>query len=324
MIFASIACLVSLAAPPLQGTPTLLSRAFTKGEKGKYEFHSAITFESRGGNLDTWIPQDQDVVYQYSYEVTDMKADGICVMRYKRPTLTEIEGETVDSKPKPRVYKVNYDLELNVSPTNEVLSVKDLTPKKPPTKPPKANLLALFKAGGKGRQDIIGDFVNEVRRLALFAGGSLDSSLDFNPKLPYDEVKVGDTWKRTVGYSPQKQSGSNKMAVQRMDYTYTYVGPVEVNGKKFQRVSAAISLKTDLAEFIHQTFDVKSSDTGLKAIPLNFNAKIDFDLDPKTFRTLKANGTSEGGFSIMLIDSPDKAVQEERFKGSVKLKELPN
>ncbi len=324
MILSAIACFAT-AVSGLQAKPVMLERVFTKGEKGKCEVHSYLSVESRQLGLETWIPDDLELLYTYNYEIKEMKADGICVMRYQRPTMTEIHGETADSGPRSIVEKVNFNLELDVSPANEVLKVKDLNPpkkddKKPPTRD---KFLAAMKAGGKVRQDtlsqFLGQFVGEIYRLALFAG-SLDSSLDFNPKLPFDEVKVGETWKRTVGYSPQKSRGTDKMAVQRMDYTYTYKGQMDVNGKKIERVTADVELKTDLAEFIHQTFNVKSSETGLKEVPLTFKSHIDFDLDPKTFRTIKAYGDSEGGFRIIVTQMPNQAVQEERLRGRVTMK----
>ncbi|MBX3118923.1 MAG: hypothetical protein KF784_07635 [Fimbriimonadaceae bacterium] len=325
MITAALACLV-IGMPAQQAEPIQLGRVYTKGEKAKYEVHSKLTTESRQVGLDTWIPDDLDLIYQYSYEVVEMKADGICVMRYLRPTMTQIKGATADAPAKKTTEKVDYNLELTVSPSNELLNVKDLTPKKDPKKPPTVNFIAAMRAGGKERQDVLGGFLNqfvgEIYRLAMFAG-SLDSSLDFNPKMPYDETKVGETWKRTVGYSPQKQQGSEKMAVQRMDYTYTYKGIVDVSGQKYQRITADILLKSDLAEFIHQSFNVKSSVTGLKEIPLNFKASVDFDLDPKTFKTIRANGTSSGGFSIFITDLQNEALQEERFQSRISMKIVP-
>jgi hypothetical protein len=77
-----------------------------------------------------------------------------------------------------------------------------------------------------------------------------------------------------------------------------------------------------LAEFIHQMFDVKPEITGLKEIPLNFKGHIEFDLDPKTMKTLRAVGTSQGGFKIVARQRPNEPVQEENIKGRTILKLL--
>jgi hypothetical protein len=144
--------------------------------------------------------------------------------------------------------------------------------------------------------------------------GSLDGSLDFAPKLPLDDVKPGDTWKKTVGYSPQNLKGKNKDAVQRLDYTYTYVGVVDSNGQKVYRVTADLDTSSNLAKFFFEATGLTSEDTLIKAIPLNLKAHIDFDLDMKTGETLHAESQATGGFSVQTTDS-EQALHEERFKG---------
>jgi hypothetical protein len=138
--------------------------------------------------------------------------------------------------------------------------------------------------------------------------------MDFAPPLPVEEVEVGDTWKKTVGFTPQTLKGKGgQMAVQRLDFTYTYKGLVESNGKRVHRIIGDLTVKSDLAEFIHQTFNVKSNVTGLKEIPLNMTSKVEFDLDPKTFQTIRAEANSVGGFSVIATGNTG-AVQEEKFK----------
>lgn len=307
-----------IAIASLQAKPVQLSRVFVKGEKAQYQVHSTLNAEQRQIGLDTWIPSDLDLIYKFNYEVTAMKADGICVMRYLRPTMTEVEGETVDSQPKTKTTKVNYDLTLTVSPINEILDIHDNAKKKDPPKKP---LLALAPNGLSTSQNPLENFTGEIYRLALFIGG-LDSSMDFSPPLPFDEVSVGDKWKKTVGFSPQKLQGKgDKLAVQRLDFEYTYKGPVTVNGKPYLRIEAALATKVDLAEYLHQVFKVKSDVTGLKEVPMNLTTKVEYDLDPKTHRTVRAEGKSEGGFRI-ISTSFNEAVQEERFKARTTLTRL--
>ncbi len=328
MMIAGIAASV-LALSGAAQEPVKLNRVFAKGEKAQYEVKSGISSEQRVIGLETWMPEDFDIQYVFSYEVTEMKADGICVMRYKRPTITEIEGETVDAPPKKKVQKVDWDLSLTVSPINELLEVTDLSKKKPDPKKPggggslSRELLPLRAAKDPSQLGpLVGPFISEVHRLALFVG-SLDSCLDFSPKLPLDEVKPGDTWKRTVGYSPQKMQGKDaKMAVQRLDYTYTYKGLVDAGGAKVHRITADLALSTDLATFVHQIYDVKPDQTGLKEIPLSLKAAIEFDLDARTHRTIRARASSSGGFKIVATFRPDQPMVEERFKGETRMRQL--
>jgi len=332
MIFSTLALIPAMLSA--QAQPIKLSRVFTKGEKLQYDLKSTVNSESRGLGLQTWIPEDLDIVYKFSVEVLELKTDGIADLKYLRPTITEIEGETVDSPPKPKVEKLNQELLLTVSPANEILKIKDNTkkepekkgPAKPPAKKPPLLLTSLLEPRAPKRQDalgmLLGQFVGEIYRLSLFLG-PLDSSMDLAPRLPFDDVKKGDTWKRTVGYSPQKLKGKgDKLAVQRLDYTYTYEGIVSSQNKMVHRITADLEVKTDLAEFVHQTYGVKSDVTGLKEIPLNFKGRIEFDLDQKTMKTLRAVGTSQGGFKVVATQYPNDPIQEENFKGRTILKLL--
>lgn len=326
MILTAVAAL-SLVSPVLD-TPVKLNRTFVKGEKVTYDVKSTINSESRGLGLETWMPEDLDLQYAFTIQVLEMKADGIVDLKYLRPTMTEIKGETAARPPLKKVEKMNLDMLLTVSPVNEILKVKDLTKKDTPNTPAKpkppakwfAGALAPNPGGQNPLSGLIGGFVGEIYRLSLFLG-PLDSSLDFSPKLPFDEVSVGDTWKKTAGYSPQKLQGKgNQVAVQRLDYLYTYRGIVASQGKQVHRITADIELKTDLAEFVHQTYDVKADVTGLKEIPLEFKGKIEFDLDLKSHRTTRAFGTSEGSFRVLLVQLPNQPVQEEKFRGRTIMK----
>jgi hypothetical protein len=206
---------------------------------------------------------------------------------------------------------------LTLSPINDIIDVRDLA-KKPPAK---AGWTLSAARTRPQLQAILGEFMGEVYRLALFTG-SFDSALDFSPRLPLDPVMAGDTWKQTVGYQPQKLRGTDKQAVQRLDYTLTYKGKVNLNGKIFERVEATMNLDTDLADFIHQTFKVDSERTGLEKVPLKLQGKILFDLDPRTGRTVQANAETTGSFSIFAKDEPE-AIIDEQLKGRTLLKLLP-
>lgn len=282
----------------------MLSRKFVKGEKLTYDVRSHLQTEIRVPGVNTFIPSDLNLDYSFTTEVTEMKADGIAVVRYRRPTMKVVEGETFDEPPKTYNEKVNYDMILTVSPINEIMEMKDFaTASKGKWVMPVAG--GALQGGG-------GDFMGEVQRLALFAG-SFDNALDFTPKLPFSEVNPGDTWKRTVGYQPQKLKGTEKTVVQRLDYNYTYKGKVTVNGKPFERVEATLKLDTDFAAFYNQYLP----DDGIQIakLPVKLDAKIEYDLDPKKGHVVAARAESLGSTFVSFSDFPGRRLYEQRLKG---------
>ena len=308
--------IASVLSPQTKDAPVSLGRVFVKNEKLAYEIRSSLHSEHKMRGLETWIPEDLDLNYDFTTVVDDMKSDGIAVLHYQRPVMHEIEGETFTSPPKDNVINTNINFRLTVSPINEILEMKDLNEKA--TKPTKKGGNLMTEAAvARRRQEIGGvlsQFVSEMYRLSLFAG-SFDSALDFAPKTPIDDVKVGDSWKRTVGYQPQKLKGKgDKQAVQRLDYTFTYKGIVESGGKKVFRVEGTLDLKTDLGDFVNQLVGMKPEDTGLKKVPLTMKSTIEFDLDLKTKNTILAEATTVSGFSVFSTDYPDDAVQEDKIK----------
>jgi hypothetical protein len=313
MILTVLAAFVAGASQPAPA-PVTLARKFGQGEKLAYAVTASIHAETRAGNLDTWIPDNVDLSYGFTTVVKKLKADGIAEILYNRPTFTEVQDEDFDSGPKKTVDKINMQALLTLSPINQILEAKDLSKTK--ASDDSTRWLAHAVRGAKQR-GLAGNFIGELHRLALFVGG-FDSALDFNPKLPLDPVSVGDTWKQTVSYQPQKLKGDKegKQEVQRLDYTFTYKGLMNSEGKQVQRVQAQLNLDTDLAAFFNQLVKMKADESGLKKIPMTLKATIDFDLDPKTFRTIRATASSTGGFSIWLTEEPDRALVEEKFRGN--------
>jgi hypothetical protein len=310
-ILAATAILSSQAAPaaPVKAAPVLLNRVMKKGDKFVYDIKSDLVIEEREYGLETFLPSGQGFEYRFTMDVLEEKVDGIVTAMYTRPTMTEIFAETHQRSEVRRVEKTNWKIKLDVSPLNELLKFEDMTPK-PPAK--KNDLRFLASTGTTTQQNL--PYVDELYRLALFVG-SLDSSLDFNPKLPFEEVQVGEEWKKTVSYQPQKVKGSNKQAVQRLDYVYTYKGVRAQNGKNYYHVQATLKLDTDAGEFINQSLGMKPSESGLKALRLKFNAVIDFNLDMKTCTTVSATAKSEGSYKLEVTTIKDEAQQEGVMRG---------
>jgi hypothetical protein len=296
-----------LAAAAIQSGTVDLGRVFVKNEKLAYQVRAHVTAESRHLHLDTFLPQDLDVNYNFTATVSGMHADGIAVMHYLRPTMTVIVGETAFAPASTQVEKIGLDYTLSVSPLNEVLEEKDLS-----------NRGLLWRGRGDGQQgSMIEPFIMDIHRLALFVGG-VEDSLDFAPKLPLNPVKVGDTWKKTVGFQPQKLKGSDgQTAVQRLDFTYTYLGPMaDDSGKTVLRVEGKLDFATDLADFTKQ---LGGGDQTIGKAPLHLSATVDFDLDPKTHDTLHAEADSTGGYEIFLSSDLENPQEEERFKARTTL-----
>lgn len=301
---------------PAQKAVTL-SRVFAAKEKYAYDIKSHITLENRARDLETFIPIDYDLNYSFTAEVQQMKTDGIAVIRYSRPTMTEIEGTPETMRPEVKTRKVNFNYILTVSPINEILDRAEA----PATTPPPKKPAHLFTGSPTKRQDganEVQQFVNELYRLALF-NGPVESSLDFAPKFPFWDVAPGDTWKRTAGYQPQALKGQKSQAVQRLDYTYTYRGLTTSNGKPCQRVTASLNLNTDLAPWARQYMTPNPNQPQISKMPMNLKATIEFDLDPKTFNTIAARAYSQGGFKVYLSDAPGGAYFESKLKGTTTL-----
>lgn len=282
-----------------------VARVFPPGERLEYVVESRVQAERKWIGLKTFIPEDYGFEYRFTTAVQKVLEDGDAMVRYERPRLTEIIGETFERPEKRKTTQLDWKYDLRVSRINEVLESKDLTPKK------------AAKALGRGPigaqpPAMVQQFVGEIYRLALFVGG-LDSALDLSPKLPLDPVKPGDTWKRTASYAPQVIKGKDRQAVQRVDTVYTYRGQADSNGKRVQRITAALAIDTDIAPFVNQATGEETPE--LKSLKLTLKATVDFDLDPKTFRTLAALARSEGSITIHLRSAPDEPVLEERLKG---------
>ena len=302
--------------------PILLRREYVPHQKFAYAVRSSLHSERRDKHLVTWMPSDLDINYDFSLVVEALKSDGIAIVRYRRPSTTEIEGETFDSPEKTTVSRSDVDLRLTISPFNEVLEMKNLRPKAT-SLGGRANWLA-YHSSHRPRSflrsqdaDFATQFVGELERLSLFVG-NLDSTLDLAPRTPFRALKIGDAWKQTVGYQPQRIKGKDEQAVQRLDYTYTFRGLVDGEKGKVLRVEAKLDFSNDLADFIRQLTAADSDQLGLQRFPLGLKATILFDLDPKSKITLRADAASEASFEVF-VPNRDDPVYEQRMKGHTTL-----
>jgi len=276
--------------------------------------------------LATFIPHEIEYKYTFFTNTLDVNST-VATMRYSRPSITEISGSTTDSDPVPKVVKLDILATMELSPINQVLDFKDQTPKKKKNPDTGGTPVIALRRAVAGAQDsildFIGPFIDDLEQLSVFIGG-IDGSLDLEPKLSLDSVKVGDTWKRTVGYQPQKLSSkAGKTVIQRLDLAYTYGGLVQSRGKSVQRVHAEIKLNTDLGKYVNDLFDAKPENTGLGSIPTTMNIAMDFDLDPTTLQTLYGSVRSDGSFKIFAFRTRS-AVIEQNIHGTSEMKLVSN
>ncbi len=303
-----------------EGEAISLSRKFLANQVLDYSVEGSLTVEQRSGELQTFIPEDITQRYGFTLTIQKPKVDGIVQALYERPNITQVT-ESAGEAPQTIKIPLKYKLQMDVSPVNDVLDIVDLTPKDPKKKGSQQRTLRVLQDNltDNVAAGLLGQFVGEMYRLALFTG-NLDSSMDFAPKLPLEKVKVGDTWKRTVGFTPQKNKADANQAVQRLDYTFTYKGKMKNSaGKDILRISADFSTKADLAAYAAQLLGEKNASGEIKKLPLELSAAIDFDLDPISHHTLRATAKSQGKFEIY-VGSASNAILQTNLRGRTTLK----
>lgn len=297
-----IACYVCLVSP----APVQLTRRFTAGDIDTYTVQAVLKSETRANGLQTWLPSEQRISYGFTTTVKQVLPDGSAMVNYKRPTLTVFEDDGFGSAGEKKQEKVNWDINLTLSPVSRILDSKDATKK--------ARFAAKVENLKKAEDQDLDEYISEVYRMALLCGG-LTSSLDIAPPLPLKKVAVGDTWKSTLSYQPQKLRGS-EMAVQRVDLTYRYDGTGSFRKTAVQKVSATLELKSDFAKWLLQdSSEVDEDDAKLK-MPISLKVNLQFSLDAKTLKTLFATAQSEGQIQLFTADSAETAEIEEKFKGT--------
>lgn len=292
----------------IQPTVTLL-RTFAAGERAQYGVEGHMQAQARDKFMDKALPADETMSYKFTTEVLQTLPDGSAKIHYKRPTITETLGETYDSGPVTRVKKADMDFLFTISPTNEVIEEKR----------GKTNAHWIRPQEGQqeqsGLEDFMDYFMPDFYQLCGFTG-SFDWALDIAPKLPLTPVKVGDTWSRTVGYQPQQKSGKKETVIQRVDTTYTYKGTVKEGAKTFVRVTANLKLGGDISAWANKITDGAA---GLQRMDVKLDANVDFDLDPKTLRTIRATASSEGYLNVVPIEHQDEDSIELRLSCSTEM-----
>ncbi len=303
----SVVLALAAALAGAQATDSVdLSRRFTAGSRETYAVTSHLLVEEKAPMLATFMPMELDMNYGFTVDTLALGPRGTAEVRYRRPSIVVIEGQTSESAPKKQVKAQDNDFRLFLSPTNEVLLAKSFA---------FGPILASSFARAQRQPGGITLLTDQLRTLALFVG-EFDTSLDFSPKLPYYPVKVGDSWHQTLSYQPRElTSKAGTWAIQRLDATYKYAGQAVRDGKPVRRIVAEVSLDEDVTPFV-----VQLGVGSVTAMRLRFSATITFDLDPATHATIFAEALSKGGSSLEVAASPGSPIFEDRFTGRTQMK----
>ncbi|HET6644650.1 MAG TPA: hypothetical protein VFG65_04045 [Fimbriimonadales bacterium] len=309
----------SLLAAVLLFVPTApadLNRVFSAGEKHSYEFNSRVSVDYRQAPLQTFIPETVNFTYTFTTAVEQMKPDGVADLRFKRPKILLKEGETFDSPPKTEAVIQGENYLYTISRKNQMLGVKDFTPRPKPKGDGGGLMLRSSTLGGSAQLDI-GGWIGQLRQIAAYV-----NFFDMGPILPDSPVNVGGTWKDTIGYVPATipaGADKGKSINARIDYVMTYMGAATLDGMNTVHIQGKITQDSDAAPYIAQLLGVKLERAPFKEIHLKMDGLVDYYLDPKTLDPVQIKATSEGSVDVSVPDYSGGPVYEERFKSRASL-----
>jgi hypothetical protein len=289
--------------PPPSEPATDLSRVFAKGDHAAYEVHADLHIETLRPGSEVWLPNELEFWYRFSVDVTGLSSAGIANLHYQRPYLVQVLGERFDAPQSTERIKENLDYDLQVSPANEIIEAKALNGAT--SKVESDDLIAHGWSRSQG--PAFDDYRAEFMRLAMFVGG-VDNSLDLAPRLPFAPVRLGDTWRRTVSFVPRRAAGPDEPNTKRVDFVYTYVGTRKSARGAVDRIHATLHLAEDLGG-------------GNERMPMTLDAEADFDLDPKTRKTLYVAAKSTGEIRCFANEEDRDPIEIDRLKAETRMVE---
>ncbi len=284
-----------------------LIRKFKQGEVYQYEFHSKVVHERREAILVTFVPFVSEVRYEFTLTTEKEKPEGTADIRFRRGPVNLRVAATFDQPATTKKISDERNILFTLSPKNRVLAIKDETPKKPESKPPKT----LFALPHPLQLDI-GGWTSQMVRLSAFVG-----FLDFGPQLPLKKVKVGDAWFETVGDTPvtiSEGANKDKTIVGRLDYKYVYKGEATVDGRRMVWIQGTLEQNTDAGKFIADLLEIDVEQSPIPKVPLQMKATVDYYLEPGSLLLYKAEAEFEGYAAVYLKQFDDeRAYEEDRF-----------
>lgn len=313
MMVVAILSLVSLSTEPVT-----LERVFRQGETSTYDFTTRIMLDVRDYPLETFVPVNDQVYYTFVLTTERLKPDGAADVRFKRNKLTIRYGERFDEPPKEEKIGREDNILYTLSRTNQVLSLRDESPKPPQRGGLQATMMRYASPEvAELAFDIIDDWIAQMHQLAGFV-----NFFDLGPVLPVHPVESGATWKETVGYAPVTVSeGADKGRTlnARIDFTYTFMGESDYQGRKVYHIQGVYKHDADAAKYIEDLLKEARMASPFKEIRLQMEGKVDYYLDKSTCAVIRINAEANGYFGLTVNELPDTPVMEQKIKSRASL-----
>lgn len=304
-----------LALPSIE--PVALERVFRQGETSTYDFNTRIMLDARNYPLETFIPVNDQVYYTFTLTTERLKPDGVADVRFKRNKITIRYGERFDEPPKEEKLGRDENIVFTLSRTNQVLSLRDESPKPPPGGWYSALLRHVSPVAATKAFDIIDDWITQMHQLAGFV-----NFFDLGPILPAHPVEPGATWKETVGYAPvtvTEGADKGRTLNARIDYVYTFMGEADYQGRKVYHIQGAYKHDADAAKYIADLLAEARITSPYKAIRLQMDGKVDYYLDKSTCSVIRIQAEANGYFGLTVNELPDAPVVEEKIRSRASL-----
>lgn len=312
-----MAAVMALALSPAE--PVTLERVFRQGETLTFDFSTRINLDVRDYPLETFIPVNDRVLYTFTLTTERLKPDGVADVRFKRNKVTIRYGERFDEPPKEEKVGRDENFLFTLSRTNQVLSLRDESPKPPPSGGGLRSAMLRYASPAAAEMafDIIDDWITQMHQLAGFV-----NFFDLGPILPAHPVEPGETWKETIGYAPvtvAEGADKGRTLNARIDYVYTFMGEANYQGRPVYHIQGTYKHDTDAAKYIEDLLKEARMASPYKEIRLRMEGKVDYYLEKTTCAVIRINAEAEGYFGLTVNQMPDAPVMEEKIKSSASL-----
>lgn len=312
-----MAAVMALALPAAE--PITLERVFRQGETLTFDFSTRINLDIRDYPLETFIPVNDRVLYTFTLTTERLKPDGVADVRFRRNKITIRYGERFDEPPKEEKAGREENILFTLSRTNQVLSLRDESPKPPSSGGGVRAALLRYSSPAAAEMafDIIEDWITQMHQLAGFV-----NFFDLGPILPTHPVEPGATWKETIGYAPvtvAEGADKGRALNARIDYVYTFIGEASYQGRPVYHIQGTYKHDTDAAKYIADLLKEARMASPYKEIRLRMEGKVDYYLEKTTCAVIRINAEAEGYFGLTVNQMPDGPVMEEKIKSSASL-----
>jgi len=287
--------LTTIGAP--QDQEVLLRRVYASNEVDKYVLVTNLSGEQQFGELLTWQPFKITLTDRYSLKVLSLAPAGTADIRYDSEGLVERRAQELNRGPSEEKSDPNWRV-FTMSPTNEILTMLDQSPRPKPKKPtaPNEEDESLFLRTSRTNQVVLARSVVQSL-IGVFLNPQL---LEYGPPLPWYAVKVGDTWQGTIstlpGTATSLAAGQKAPRNNRLDVTYRFDGLKPKDGRQAWLIHATYSSDLDLKPWLLEGVPKQVLDLNpITSANVKVKGETDFWLDSKTGEMLwcSSNGAGE-------------------------------